>query len=83
MFFAPFERAMTARLFPRRILALFIFEIIRISRAPYFHILQLTLILALERRTNGLVGPVFIGNERFAEPGQIDEAGLISVEIGA
>jgi hypothetical protein len=63
---APFERTLPAGLFPGRVLALFVFEILRISIAPLFHIFQLPLVLALERRTDRLVGPVFIGKERLS-----------------
>jgi len=63
---APFEGAMTACLFPGRVLALFVFKIIGIPGTPDLHILELALILAFERRADRLIGPVLVWKERLA-----------------
>ena len=69
MFLAPVQRPLTAGLFPGRVLRLFVLKVVRVPVAPFFHIFELALILALERRAYRLVGAVFIRKERFtADP---------------
>jgi len=61
---APIERALSACLFPRTILCLLVLEIVGVLPPPGAHIFQLAPVLAFERRADGLIRTVFIGQER-------------------
>jgi len=65
VFISPSLGALLAGFFPGGIFGLPVFEIIGIPAAPFFHIVELALVLALQAGTYLLVGPVFIGDKPF------------------